>query len=87
VTRAYQSLVTRLKDQAHQGRVLDLDHHVTKKALEGLFTMVGEEEKKIRKTRSPGHGPAEAGVREVVRVRQLPDDETRTAADEAAVFL
>jgi hypothetical protein len=27
---------------------LDLDHYVTNKALEGLFTMVGEEERKIR---------------------------------------
>ena len=27
---------------------LDLDHHVTNKALEGLFYMIGEEEKKIR---------------------------------------
>jgi hypothetical protein len=27
---------------------LDLDHYVTSKALEGLFLMVGEEEKKIR---------------------------------------
>ncbi|MHC4268162.1 MAG: DUF4197 domain-containing protein [Planctomycetota bacterium] len=27
---------------------LDLDHHVTNKALDGLFYMIGEEEKKIR---------------------------------------
>ncbi len=27
---------------------LDLDHHVTNRALEGLFYMIGEEEKKIR---------------------------------------
>ena len=27
---------------------LDLDHYVTNKALEGLFQMVGQEEKKIR---------------------------------------
>lgn len=27
---------------------LDLDHYVTGKALDGLFRMVGEEEKKIR---------------------------------------
>jgi hypothetical protein len=50
VTRAYQSLV----DQAKKTRLikdesLDLDHHVTKKALDGLFYMVSEEEKKIRK--------------------------------------
>lgn len=50
VTRAYQSLV----DQAKKTRLvkdesLDLDHHVTTKALDGLFYMVGEEEKRIRK--------------------------------------
>ena len=50
VTKAYQSLV----DQAKKMKVikdqsLDLDHYVTTKALDGLFTMVGEEEKKIRK--------------------------------------
>ncbi|HET6364534.1 MAG TPA: DUF4197 domain-containing protein [Nitrospirota bacterium] len=28
---------------------VDLDHYVTSKALDGLFTMVGQEEKKIRK--------------------------------------
>jgi hypothetical protein len=50
VTRAYQQLVDKgkkarlIKDQS-----LDLDHHVTSKALDGLFYMVGEEEKKIRK--------------------------------------
>ena len=27
---------------------VDLDHYVTNKAMEGLFYMVGEEEKKIR---------------------------------------
>ena len=27
---------------------LDLDHYVTNKSLDGLFHMVGEEEKKIR---------------------------------------
>jgi hypothetical protein len=27
---------------------IDLDHHVTTRALEGLFRMVGEEEAKIR---------------------------------------
>jgi len=27
---------------------VDLDHYVTNKALDGLFAMVGQEEKKIR---------------------------------------
>jgi hypothetical protein len=50
VTRAYQSLVDKAKKtKLIKDESLDLDHHVTKKALEGLFTMVGEEEKKIRK--------------------------------------
>ena len=33
---------------------LDLDRHVTGKALEGLFHVLGEEEKKIRKDPAPG---------------------------------
>jgi hypothetical protein len=50
VTKAYQQLV----DKAKKSRVikdesLDLDHHVTSKALDGLFYMLGQEEKKIRK--------------------------------------
>jgi hypothetical protein len=50
VTRAYQQLV----DKAKRMRLLrdesmDLDHHVTSKALDGLFYMLGQEEKKIRK--------------------------------------
>jgi hypothetical protein len=50
VTRSYQQLIDNgkkmhvVKDQS-----VDLDHHVTSKALDGLFYMVGEEEKKIRK--------------------------------------
>jgi len=49
VTKSYKQLsdkakLTRLlKDES-----LDLDHHVTNKALDGLFYMVGQEEKKIR---------------------------------------
>jgi hypothetical protein len=49
VTRSYQKLVDKgkklrvVKDQS-----LDLDHHVTSKALDGLFHMLGQEEKKIR---------------------------------------
>lgn len=38
----YQSLPFASKDS------MDLDHYVTNKALDGLFTMVAEEEKKIR---------------------------------------
>jgi hypothetical protein len=50
VTKAYQQLV----DQTKKSRLikdesLDLDHHVTSKALDGLFYMLGQEEKKIRK--------------------------------------
>lgn len=50
VTRSYK----RLMDKAVAARLIkredvDLDHHVANKALEGLFHMVGEEEKKIRK--------------------------------------
>jgi hypothetical protein len=50
VTKAYQQLV----DKAKQSKLikdesLDLDHHVTSRALDGLFYMLGQEEKKIRK--------------------------------------
>ncbi len=50
VTRSYK----RMMDKAVATRLVkredvDLDHHVANKALEGLFQMVGEEEKKIRK--------------------------------------
>ncbi len=50
VTKSYQQLVDKgkkvrlIKDES-----MDLDHHVTSKALDGLFIMLGEEEKKIRK--------------------------------------
>ena len=50
VTRYFQELmdaaktIPLLKDQT-----VDLNHYVTSKALDGLFLMVGEEEKKIRK--------------------------------------
>jgi hypothetical protein len=50
VTRAYQDLVNKArKTKLIKDASLDLDHYVTKKALDGLFTMVGEEERKIRK--------------------------------------
>ena len=49
-TRQYKKLVTRYEDLPLVDRVaLDLDDYVTNKALDGLFTMVGDEETKIRK--------------------------------------
>ncbi|NTW58918.1 MAG: DUF4197 domain-containing protein [Nitrospirae bacterium] len=50
VTKAYQQLVDKAKkSRLIKDESLDLDHHVTSKALDGLFTMLGQEEKKIRK--------------------------------------
>jgi hypothetical protein len=46
-TRAYRDLVGRVP-LAGTAQSLDLDEYVTTKALDGLFFMVGEEEKKIR---------------------------------------
>lgn len=50
VTKAYENLI----DKAKKTRLIkdespDLDHHVTSKALDGLFYLLGQEEKKIRK--------------------------------------
>jgi Protein of unknown function (DUF4197) len=48
-TRAYQNMMGRYESVPMMGRQsLDLDDYVTNKALDGLFYMVGEEEKKIR---------------------------------------
>ena len=48
-TRAYQDLVGRYESVPLLGKQsLDLDDYVTNKSLDGLFYMVGEEEKKIR---------------------------------------
>jgi hypothetical protein len=48
-TRAYQELVGQAQNVPMLGKQsLDLDDYVTNKALDGLFYMVGEEEKKIR---------------------------------------
>ena len=48
-TRAYQELVGQVQTLPMMGKQsLDLDDYVTNKALDGLFYMVGEEEKKIR---------------------------------------
>jgi hypothetical protein len=50
VTKAYQQLVNKAKkSRLIKDESLDLDHHVTSKALDGLFYMLGQEEKKIRK--------------------------------------
>jgi len=50
VTKAYQQLVDKAKkSKLIKDESLDLDHHVTSKALDGLFYMVAQEEKKIRK--------------------------------------
>jgi hypothetical protein len=50
VTKSYQQLVGKAKkSRLIKDESLDLDHHVTSKALDGLFYMVAQEEKKIRK--------------------------------------
>jgi hypothetical protein len=49
VTRAYQQLVdTTKKTKPIKDKSPDLDHDVTSKALDGLFFLLGEEEKRIR---------------------------------------
>ncbi|GJQ60567.1 MAG: DUF4197 domain-containing protein [Candidatus Scalindua sp. AMX11] len=49
VTRYYQDMTSKLTSLPFMNlETLDLDHHVTNKALDGLFFMIGEEEKKIR---------------------------------------
>lgn len=49
-TRAYKDMMGRYEGVAMMGgrQSLDLDDYVTNKSLDGLFKMVGEEEKKIR---------------------------------------
>jgi len=50
VTRSYKTMMGRYESVPFVDKQsLDLDHYVTNKALDGLFIMVGEEEKKIRK--------------------------------------
>jgi hypothetical protein len=50
VTRSYQDLEAKVKTMPFSDRLnVDLDKYVTGKALDGLFTMLGEEESKIRK--------------------------------------
>ncbi|MDH4050234.1 MAG: DUF4197 domain-containing protein [Rubrivivax sp.] len=48
-TRAYQDMMGRYEKMPLMGgQSVDLDDYVTKKSLDGLFHMVGQEEKKIR---------------------------------------
>jgi hypothetical protein len=48
-TRAYKAMMGRYESVPMMGsQSLDLDHYVTEKSLDGLFYMVGQEEKKIR---------------------------------------
>ena len=50
VTRSYKTMMGKYDSLPFVDKQsLDLDHYVTNKALEGLFVMVGEEEKRIRK--------------------------------------
>ncbi|MCC6347795.1 MAG: DUF4197 domain-containing protein [Nitrospirales bacterium] len=49
LARSYKKMVSRSKSLPFvEPPSLDLDHYVTQKALDGLFYMVGEEEKRIR---------------------------------------
>ena len=46
---AYEEMIARYeKVPFMRGQSVDLDDYVTRKSLDGLFLMVGEEEKKIR---------------------------------------
>jgi hypothetical protein len=48
-TRSYKNMMTKYDSIPFvSSQSLDLDHYVTAKALDGLFYMVGQEEKKIR---------------------------------------
>lgn len=49
VTRAYKEMMGKYESLPFMKKEsIDLDHHVTNKALDGLFYMLGQEEKKIR---------------------------------------
>jgi hypothetical protein len=50
VTRSYKTMVGKYAALPMVGKAesVDLDHHVTTKALDGLFLVLGQEEKKIR---------------------------------------
>lgn len=48
-TRRYKDMMKKYKTVPFaRAESLDLDHHVTNKSLDGLFFMIGQEEKKIR---------------------------------------
>jgi hypothetical protein len=50
VTQAYQSVDQKLRALPYTSSwSIDIDEYVTDKALDGLFMMLAEEEKKIRK--------------------------------------
>ena len=48
VAKAYKEMTGPYESMPFAPKDMDLDHYVTNKALDGLFTMVAEEEKKIR---------------------------------------
>ena len=49
VTRSYKTMMDKYTALPFmQSQSLDLDHYVTNKAMDGLFYMIGQEEKKIR---------------------------------------
>jgi hypothetical protein len=49
VTRSYKNMMARYESMPFMDKQsVDLDHYVTNKSLDGLFYMVGQEEKKIR---------------------------------------
>lgn len=49
VTHSYKEMMAKYESVPFMSKEsVDLDHHVTSKALDGLFYMVGQEEKKIR---------------------------------------
>ena len=48
-TRSYKDMMSKYETIPFMDRTsMDLDHYVTNKSLDGLFYMVGQEEKKIR---------------------------------------
>ena len=50
VTRSFKEMMDKARTiPLLKNEVMDLDHYVTTKALDGLFTMVGQEEQQIRK--------------------------------------
>jgi RNA binding exosome subunit len=50
VTRSFKEMMDKARTvPLLKNEVVDLDHYVTSKTLDGLFTMVGQEEQKIRK--------------------------------------